>query len=83
MDEPFSALDPNTKKQMYDLVREIHGIFGCTIVFVTHDFHEAESLADRTAVIIEGSVRRICDSRRLFAENEDSDVMDFLGISAG
>lgn len=82
MDEPFSALDPNTKKQMYDLVREIHRMFGCTIVFVTHDFHEAETLADRTAVIIKGSVRRICDSKRLFAENDDRDVMDFLGISA-
>ena len=83
MDEPFSALDPNTKKQMYGLVREIHQLFGCTIVFVTHDFHEAEKLADRTAVIIGGRVRRICDSRQLFLEKEDREVMEFLGITAG
>lgn len=79
MDEPFSALDPNTKKQMYDLVRKIHGLFGCTIVFVTHDFHEAELLADRTAVMIGGRIRRVCDSKSLFSGNEDQEVIKFLG----
>lgn len=79
MDEPFSALDPNTKKQMYALMRKIHEMFGCTIIFVTHDFHEAELLADRTAVIIGGRVRRVCDSKSLFSGNEDQEVIDFLG----
>lgn len=51
MDEPFSALDPNTRRrlraQMIDLWRET----GRTIVFVTHDIDEALELADRIVVL--------------------------------
>ena len=51
LDEPFSALDPTTKLQMYDTLRDVHARFGCTIVFVTHDFNEAQTLADRVGII--------------------------------
>lgn len=46
---------------------------------MTHDFHEAELLADRTAVMIGGRVRRVCDSKSLFSGNEDQEVVNFLG----
>ena len=39
LDEPFSALDPTTKKRMYETLRDVHGCFRCTVVFVTHDFN--------------------------------------------
>lgn len=51
MDEPFSALDPNTRRvlrlQLIELWREI----GNTIIFVTHDIDEALELGDRTLVL--------------------------------
>lgn len=81
MDEPFSALDPNTKKQMYELVKRMHKIFDCTIIFVTHDFSEAQLLSDRTAVLVDGAVRQVSDSRRLFDMCDDSDVAKFLGCA--
>lgn len=34
LDEPFSALDPTTKKRMYETLRDVHGRFRCTVVFV-------------------------------------------------
>ncbi len=51
MDEPFSALDPNTRRrlraQIVDLWRESRS----TILFVTHDIDEALELADRIVVL--------------------------------
>ena len=81
LDEPFSALDPTTKTAMYDLLRSVHERFGCTIVFVTHDFHEAQTLAERIGIILDGQLRCVVDADKLFAETHDSDVRHFLGIS--
>ncbi len=82
MDEPFSALDPNTKVKMYELMKDIHRELNCTIVFVTHDFHEARRLADRVAVMIDGEIREICEVDNLFQNHADPQVNEFLGIQS-
>jgi len=46
MDEPFGALDINTRLQMQDLLADIWTKFNSTIVFVTHDIQEAVYLGD-------------------------------------
>jgi NitT/TauT family transport system ATP-binding protein len=46
MDEPFGALDVNTRLQMQDLLMEIWHKFHLTVVFITHDISEAVYLAD-------------------------------------
>ncbi len=46
MDEPFGALDINTRLQMQDLLASIWLKFHSTVVFVTHDISEAVYLAD-------------------------------------
>lgn len=81
MDEPFSALDPNTKKDMYALIKEIHNEFGCTIVFVTHDFNEAAEIADRAGVIIKGELRAVCRADRLNDPHPDPEVSAFLSTT--
>src|SRR3712207_6932317 len=47
MDEPFSALDPLIRRDLQDLMKDIHRRLGITVVFVTHDMREAALLADR------------------------------------
>ncbi len=80
MDEPFSALDPTTKEDMYALVKTIHAKYKCTIVFITHNFEEAQKLADRIAIMINGEIRAICDSQDLFESDDfDEEVKAFLG----
>jgi len=54
MDEPFSALDPATRRGLQAELRRIHGETGKTILFVTHDVEEALALADILAVLEEG-----------------------------
>ncbi len=68
MDEPFSALDPNTRRVLRHQLIELWKDSGNTIIFVTHDIDEALELGDRILVlgtkpaavqnIIEPKVRR-------------------------
>ena len=51
MDEPFSALDPYTKRQIEKEVVRLWESLDATIVFVTHDVQEAVALADRIVVL--------------------------------
>lgn len=81
LDEPFSALDPSTKEQLYKLFKEIHKHYKCTIIFVTHDFHEAVLLSDRIAILLNGRMRAIIDADKLGETKFDEDVEIFLGRS--
>jgi NitT/TauT family transport system ATP-binding protein len=51
MDEPFGALDAQTREVMHDLILHILALEQRTIVFVTHDVEEAVYLADRVIVL--------------------------------
>ncbi len=51
MDEPFSALDPNTRQRLRAEMERIWQTTGKTVVFVTHDIEEALQLADRIIVL--------------------------------
>ena len=47
MDEPFSALDPETRNSLQNLVKSIHKLTNTTFVMVTHSLAEAEKLGTR------------------------------------
>ena len=68
MDEPFSALDAISRKQLQALTRKLHEEFGITIIFVTHDTDEALLLADRIAVLESGHICQI-DKPNVILEN--------------
>ena len=51
MDEPFGALDAQTREVMHDLILHIHRIEKTTIVFVTHDVDEAIYLGQRVVLM--------------------------------
>jgi len=51
MDEPFGALDAQTREVMHDLIRHVHHLEKTTIVFVTHDVEEAIYLGERVVVM--------------------------------
>ncbi|WP_455380241.1 ABC transporter ATP-binding protein [Acidihalobacter prosperus] len=51
MDEPFGALDAQTREVMHDLILHVFELEKTTIVFVTHDVDEAIYLADRVVVL--------------------------------
>jgi len=51
MDEPFGALDAQTREVMHDLIRHVHALEKTTIVFVTHDVEEAIYLGHRVVLM--------------------------------
>jgi ABC-type nitrate/sulfonate/bicarbonate transport system ATPase subunit len=51
LDEPFSALDPQTRHEMQDLVLALWRESPCLALFVTHDITEALRIADRIIVL--------------------------------
>jgi NitT/TauT family transport system ATP-binding protein len=67
MDEPFSALDPNTRRRLRAEIERIWQRTGKTVVFVTHDIAEAVTLADRLILL----------------SNKPTRVLEVIHIDAG
>jgi NitT/TauT family transport system ATP-binding protein len=61
MDEPFGALDAQTRESMQTELLDIHARTKKTILFVTHDLDEAVLIADRIVVMCQGRVREVLD----------------------
>ncbi|MGA5893871.1 ABC transporter ATP-binding protein [Streptomyces venetus] len=64
MDEPFGALDAQTRAGMQDLLVEVLQGTGATVVFVTHDVDEALFLGDRVALLGAGGLVAVRDVPR-------------------
>lgn len=78
MDEPFSALDPISRNQLQDLVKEIHKELSLTTVFVTHDMDEALKLGDRICIMKDGKIVQIGSPNDIKNNPENSFVKMFF-----
>jgi ABC-2 type transport system ATP-binding protein len=54
LDEPTTGLDPRSKLEVQDFVRELRALHDTTILLCTHDLAEAETLAERVGILDEG-----------------------------
>ncbi len=59
LDEPLSALDPETRERLQQELADIHRRTGVTILHVTHDFEEAIALGHRMAILNEGRIVQV------------------------
>ncbi|WP_144639134.1 ABC transporter ATP-binding protein [Bordetella genomosp. 13] len=76
MDEPFAALDAQTREQLQDELLRIWRTTGKTIVFITHGIDEAVYLGQRVAVMSSrpGRIKCIVDIESDWRDDEDDDV---------
>ncbi len=79
LDEPFSALDKHLRGRMQEEVARLHGEFGTTFVFVTHDQSEALSLSSRIAIFNHGRLLQVGAPRDIYERPSSRFVAEFLG----
>ena len=81
LDEPFAALDVQTRLRMQDLLLQLMAHEHLTVVFVTHDVDEALRLADRIVVLAPGAVvereypLEACDGPAVSADQQKSGIL--------
>jgi glycine betaine/proline transport system ATP-binding protein len=78
MDEPFSGLDPLIRRQMQDELVELQEKLKKTIIFVTHDLHEALKLGDEIAILRDGEVVQVGTPEDIVSNPADEYVQEFV-----
>ena len=78
LDEPLRALDPETREDIQEELLEMQRSTGITVMHVTHDFEEAMAMADRIAVMGEGSVCQIGTQDDIFRRPGSAFVARFV-----
>ena len=79
MDEPFSALDPMTRRTLQQEVRTLQQKLNKTFVFVTHDMAEALDLADVIIFMDHGRIVQMAPPEEMLSHPASGQIQDFLG----
>jgi peptide/nickel transport system ATP-binding protein len=66
LDEPTTALDILTQRNIMDVLKELRRQFGFAMLFISHDLALAAELADRVATVYAGEIIEIGDVRTIF-----------------
>jgi ABC-type sugar transport system ATPase subunit len=79
MDEPISHLDTRLRSRMRSYIKRLHLDLGYTMLYVTHDQEEAMALADRIAIMNQGSIVQIGTPQEVFHHPVNMYVAGFVG----
>jgi spermidine/putrescine transport system ATP-binding protein len=79
LDEPLGALDLKLRKRMQVELKRLHQQLGTTFLFVTHDQQEALTMADRIAVMRDGSIVQLDSASQIYRNPASRYVADFIG----
>lgn len=78
MDEPFSALDPLIRREMQNELIRLQQELHKTIIFISHDVHEACKIGDRIAVMKEGKIVQVGTPKEIVHQPADDYIRAFL-----
>ena len=79
LDEPLSNLDAKLRLEMRHEIKRIHSQANITAIYVTHDQHEALSLADRMAIMNDGVIIQVGAPREVYRAPANPFVAGFIG----
>ena len=82
MDEPLSNLDAKLRVQTRSEIKRLQQQVGTTTVYVTHDQVEAMTMGDRVAVMHEGVLEQVADTRTIYEHPANVFVAGFIGSPA-
>jgi ABC-type Fe3+/spermidine/putrescine transport system ATPase subunit len=81
LDEPLGSLDRALREHLLEDLREILQAAGQTTLYVTHDQEEAFSLADRVAVMHQGTLAQVGTPQEIYCQPISVFVARFLGLN--
>lgn len=79
LDEPMGNLDVSTAKYLRVELRKLHDNLGITTIHVTHNLIEAREMADRIAIMNNGTIEQAGPSDEVFLSPRTEFVSDFIG----
>ena len=65
LDEPTTGLDPRSKQEVQEFIREVRAEHDATVLLCTHDLTEAETLADRVGILDDGKLIALAPAEEL------------------
>ena len=80
LDEPFSAVDPGRRQQLWALLAELHAELGLTIVHVTHDAEEALAVGRRGIAVVDGQAAQTASVSEILSKPASPKVAEALGM---
>ena len=80
MDEPFGALDPITREILQSEVKKIQKELNITVLFITHDMHEAMKLADRIIFMSDGEILQQAPPKEMFLHPANEEISRFMSL---
>lgn len=81
MDEPLSALDPQTRQTTRSLLRKLMRDSDVTVLHITHDMDDVWALADRVAIMRNGRLEQHDTMRSVFNRPNSRFIADFVGAT--
>ena len=75
LDEPTTGLDPRSKLEVQDFIRDVWASHDATILLCTHDLREAEVLADRVGILDRGRLIAL-DPAEVLKEQFDAETLE-------
>ncbi len=79
LDEPLSALDIDTRKELQEELYKIHKELGLTTILISHDFSEVFRLSDRVFVLDKGKILKSGRPEEVFIQERISGKVKFSG----
>jgi len=70
MDEPFSALDSEIRKQLHQDLMKLQAESGLTVIYVTHNLEDAFTVGHRLALMRDGKIERIDKPEEIYPERD-------------
>jgi ABC-2 type transport system ATP-binding protein len=83
LDEPTTGLDPRSKLEVQDFIREIRETHDATILLCTHDLTEAEILADRVGILDRGELIALAPAGELKERHQAQTLEDAFFAATG
>lgn len=77
LDEPTTGLDPNARREIWEILQKLKGLSETSMILTTHYMEEAENLCDYIIIMDNGVILREGTLTQLLVEDSDTKIVEF------